>query len=74
MANFHIYLKMPYNETDFLITKDGKPWLPTQAKEARGPIESHHHKNRDILGDDGLEDGSVRIIAIQCHLLYDNFN
>jgi predicted AAA+ superfamily ATPase len=39
-------------ETDFLVLKNEKPWLLAEIKTSRAGIESHHLKNRELLGDD----------------------
>jgi predicted AAA+ superfamily ATPase len=39
-------------ETDFLVLKNEKPWLLAEIKTSRVGIESHHLKNRELLGDD----------------------
>jgi predicted AAA+ superfamily ATPase len=38
-------------ETDFLILRDEKPWLLAEIKWSRSPVESHHLKNRELLGE-----------------------
>lgn len=38
-------------ETDFLIVRDGKPWLLTEVKLSCSSIDYHHKKNRAVLGD-----------------------
>ncbi len=36
-------------ETDFLILRDNKPYLLSEAKLAAGPVERHHLKHRDLI-------------------------
>jgi hypothetical protein len=36
-------------ETDFLILRDNKPYLLSEAKLQAGPIEQHHLKHRDLI-------------------------
>ena len=38
-------------ETDFLITKDGDPWLLLEAKFGSTAISPHHEKQRKMLGN-----------------------
>ncbi len=38
-------------ESDFLITRDGQPWLLTEIKLSRSSIEYQHKKHRQVLGD-----------------------
>jgi uncharacterized protein len=38
-------------ETDFCLLRDGSPWLLIETKLRREPIEHHHRKNRELLGD-----------------------
>jgi len=38
-------------ETDFLITRDGKPWALFEAKLQDGAIERHHLDHARVLGD-----------------------
>jgi hypothetical protein len=38
-------------ETDFLITKDDKPWLLIEAKLSDSPITSHHFQIQKALGN-----------------------
>lgn len=37
-------------ETDFLLTKNDRPWLLIEAKYSDGTIESHHFKTQTMLG------------------------
>ena len=36
-------------ETDFLILRDNKPYLLSEAKLAAGPVEQHHMKHRELI-------------------------
>lgn len=38
-------------ETDFLVTMDGNPWLLVEAKQSDRPVESHHLATREVLGN-----------------------
>jgi hypothetical protein len=38
-------------ECDFLVVRDGRPWLLADAKLSRSTIDPHHLKVREILGD-----------------------
>lgn len=38
-------------ETDFLLTRDGSPWLLVEAKLTDGSIERHHFETISALGD-----------------------
>jgi len=38
-------------ETDFLVTKEGIPWLLVEAKQSDRPVESHHIVTREALGN-----------------------
>ena len=37
-------------ETDFLILKNGQPWLLVETKISDGPIAAHHHRMQTALG------------------------
>jgi len=37
-------------ETDFLIVREGQPWLLVEAKQADRPVEAHHLVTREALG------------------------
>ncbi|NOR14375.1 MAG: AAA family ATPase [Candidatus Aminicenantes bacterium] len=37
-------------ESDFLITRNGKPWCLIEAKLSDGPVENHHRRHADALG------------------------
>lgn len=37
-------------ETDFLILKEGAPWMLLEAKTSDGPISGHHFKTQAMLG------------------------
>jgi len=37
-------------ETDFLILKNGQPWLLVETKLSDGPIAAHHHRMQAALG------------------------
>ena len=37
-------------ETDFLILRQGCPWLLVEAKLTDGPVEAHHHVTSQALG------------------------
>lgn len=37
-------------ETDFLVVREGEPWLLVEAKLSDGPIERHHHRTMEALG------------------------
>jgi uncharacterized protein len=39
-------------ETDFLILRDNKPYLLSEAKLTAGPIEQHHLKHRELIMPD----------------------
>lgn len=38
-------------ETDFLIVRDGKPWILFEAKLEDGPIDKHHFDHARMLGN-----------------------
>jgi len=38
-------------ETDFLILRDHEPWLMLETKMTHGPIDYHHRKNQETLGN-----------------------
>ncbi len=38
-------------ETDFLIVRDGRPWLLVEVKLSRSSVDYHHRKNRKTLGN-----------------------
>lgn len=38
-------------ESDFLISRDGRPWLLAEAKLAAGPIARHHFAQAEALGN-----------------------
>lgn len=37
-------------ETDFLIVREGQPWLLVEAKQSDRPVEAHHLVTREALG------------------------
>ena len=49
-ALFYIRNKQK-QETDFLITKDKKPWLLLEAKYSDSRIDNHHLEMQKMLGD-----------------------
>lgn len=46
----HYIRNKEQQETDFLIVKDGVPWLLLECKSSDGPIDGHHFVTRDALG------------------------
>ena len=37
-------------DTDFLVLKNGQPWLLVETKISDGPIAAHHHRMQAALG------------------------
>jgi len=49
--DLHYVRNKQKQETDFLVTREGRPWLLVETKLADGTVARHHHVARSALGN-----------------------